>query len=58
MFVYLTLLVSLLSYARFVTLVIRDITNHLGIACFTVRKKDKEGHWEAAGKVDAQKKGQ
>jgi len=44
-FVYLTLAVSFLSYARFCTLVINDITNYLGIACFTVRKKDAEGVW-------------
>lgn len=54
--VYATLLISAVSYGRFVYLVINDITNYLGIACFTVRKKDKEGHWEDAKKVDAQKK--
>jgi ethanolaminephosphotransferase len=51
-----TLLISLVSYGRFVYLVINDITNYLGIACFTVRKRDNEGHWEDAKKVDAQKK--
>jgi ethanolaminephosphotransferase len=54
--VYATLLISLISYGRFVYLVINDITDYLGIACFTVRKRDKEGHWEDAKKVDAQKK--
>jgi len=44
-FVYLTLAVSFFSYARFCTLVINDITNYLGIACFTVRKKDAKGMW-------------
>ncbi|KAF7971030.1 hypothetical protein HWV62_22229 [Athelia sp. TMB] len=44
-FIYLTLAVSFLSYARFCTLVIQDITNYMGIACFTVRKKDAQGHW-------------
>jgi len=44
-FVYLTLAVSFFSYARFCTLVINDITNYMGIACFTVRKKDAEGVW-------------
>jgi len=44
-FVYLTLVISLFSYARFCALVINDITNYLGIACFTVRKKDAEGVW-------------
>ena len=43
--VYLTLAVSSLRYARFCILVINDITNYMGIACFTVRKKDAEGHW-------------
>ncbi|KAJ2912227.1 hypothetical protein MD484_g8183, partial [Candolleomyces efflorescens] len=46
--VWATLIISLLAYARFVTLVIRDITNHLGIACFTVRKKDEHGVWKSA----------
>lgn len=55
MFVYLTLAVTFLSYARFCTLVIRDITNYLGIACFTVRKKDKDGEWVEASAVDAKK---
>ncbi|KAI0803223.1 Choline/ethanolaminephosphotransferase [Irpex lacteus] len=50
--VYLTLAVSFFSYARFCTLVINDITNYLGIACFTVRKKDTTGHWRRAGSVD------
>lgn len=27
----------------------------MGIACFTVRKKDAAGHWVKAAKVDAQK---
>jgi len=44
-FVWITLIVSFFSYARFVTLVIRDITEYLGIACFTVRKKGKDGVW-------------
>lgn len=44
-FVYLTLVISLLVYGRFCTLVINDITNYLGIACFTVRKKDDHGVW-------------
>ncbi|KAG8749470.1 hypothetical protein FRC14_001340, partial [Serendipita sp. 396] len=54
--VYATLLLTLASYGRFVYSVINDITDYLGIACFTVRKRDKEGHWEDAKKVDAQKK--
>lgn len=44
-FIYLTLAVSFIIYARFCALVIRDITEFLGIACFTVRKKDAEGVW-------------
>ena len=50
--VFLTLAVSFFSYARFCTLVINDITNYLGIACFTVRKKDATGHWRRAASVD------
>ena len=48
LFVYVTLAVAFLSYARFCYLVINDITNYLGIACFTVRKKDAQGNWKAA----------
>lgn len=44
--VYATLLISLVSYGRFCTLVIGDITNHLGIACFTVRKRGNDGVWK------------
>lgn len=44
-FIYVTLVVSFITYARFCTLVIKDITEYLGIACFTVRKKDAEGVW-------------
>ncbi|PCH34342.1 Choline/ethanolaminephosphotransferase [Wolfiporia cocos MD-104 SS10] len=54
-FVYVTLAVSFLSYARFCMLVIKDITNYLGIACFTVRKKDKSGEWVEAAVVDGKK---
>ncbi|KAF8435748.1 choline ethanolaminephosphotransferase [Boletus edulis BED1] len=44
-FVYLTLIISFIAHARFCTFVIRDITEYLGMACFTVRKKDAEGVW-------------
>ncbi|TFK70097.1 Choline/ethanolaminephosphotransferase [Pluteus cervinus] len=44
-FVWLTLVVSFVTYARFCYLVINDITNYLGIACFTVRKRDEKGVW-------------
>ncbi|KAI0931051.1 hypothetical protein AcW1_001453 [Taiwanofungus camphoratus] len=54
-FVYVTLAVSFLSYARFSTLVINDITNYLGIACFTVRKKDRSGEWVEASVVDGKR---
>ena len=47
-FVWFTLFISFAAYARFVTLVISDITNYLGIACFTVRKKDDKGVWHSA----------
>jgi ethanolaminephosphotransferase len=51
LFVLVTLVVSFASYARFVTLVINDITDYLGIACFTVRKKDEAGHWASPTKA-------
>ncbi|KAI0319538.1 Choline/ethanolaminephosphotransferase [Amylostereum chailletii] len=47
-FVYVTLFIAALSYGRFVVLVINDITNYLGIACMTVRKKDSRGVWRDA----------
>lgn len=50
--VFVTLGISAISYARFCTLVINDITNFLGIACFTVRKKDLSGQWRRAASVD------
>ncbi|EJC98650.1 uncharacterized protein FOMMEDRAFT_113814 [Fomitiporia mediterranea MF3/22] len=58
-----TLLLSFLTYARFVYVVINDITNFLGIACFTVRKKDSSGVWRSSipesptMEVDAQTNG-
>jgi hypothetical protein len=51
LFVLATLVISFASYARFVTLVINDITEYLGIACFTVRKKDAGGHWTSPTKA-------
>jgi ethanolaminephosphotransferase len=51
-FVYLTLTISAAVYARFCTLVINDITNYLGIACFTVRRKDEYGVWRSKGHKD------
>ena len=43
--VWVTLLISFFAYGRFCTLVIKDITEYLGIACFTVKKRDKTGVW-------------
>jgi len=54
LFVLATLVVSFASYARFVTLVINDITEYLGIACFTVRKRDAEGHWASPTKAKSE----
>ncbi|KAH9950982.1 Choline/ethanolaminephosphotransferase [Amylocystis lapponica] len=54
-FVYITLTVAFVSYARFCTLVIHDITNYLGIACFTVKKKDKGGEWVEASTVNGKR---
>ena len=44
-----------MRYARFVTLVIRDITSYLGIACFTVRKRNESGEWIEASEVNSTK---
>ena len=44
-FIYLSLIISLVSYGRFVYFVIGDITDYLGIACLTVRKRDEHGNW-------------
>ncbi|KAH8111880.1 CDP-alcohol phosphatidyltransferase-domain-containing protein [Phellopilus nigrolimitatus] len=46
--VYASLLLSFVAYARFCYLVIGDITDFLGIACFTVRKKGIDGAWHSA----------
>ena len=55
LFVYVSLAMTFLSYARFCYLVINDITEYLGIACFTVRKKDKAGDWVAVGAANGKK---
>jgi ethanolaminephosphotransferase len=47
-FVYVVLVVVFVTYARFVVLVISDITNYLGIACLRVRKRDVNGVWRSA----------
>jgi len=47
-FVFVILAISLVTYARFVMLVISDITNYLGIACLTVHKRDANGVWRSA----------
>jgi ethanolaminephosphotransferase len=47
-FVLLVLAIALVTYARFVMLVISDITNYLGIACLTVYKRDGDGVWRRA----------
>ncbi|KAJ4478390.1 Choline/ethanolaminephosphotransferase [Lentinula aciculospora] len=62
LYIYTTLFVSFITYARFCVLVIKDVTEFMGVACFTVRKKDGEGRWrggvgegkgmEGKGKVD------
>ena len=43
MFVWVTLVITLIAYGRFASLVIWGITNYLGVACFTVKKKEGEG---------------
>jgi len=47
-YVYVVLVVVSVTYARFVVLVISDITNYLGIACLTVHKRDVNGVWRSA----------
>ncbi|THH31035.1 hypothetical protein EUX98_g3163 [Antrodiella citrinella] len=51
-FIHLSLALSLISYTTFCAQVINEITNYLGIACFTVRKKDESGAWRRAASVD------
>ena len=50
--VFIALLASTFVYARFCYRVIRDVTEFLGIACFTVRKKDEKGVWRRTAEVD------
>ncbi|CAE6477706.1 unnamed protein product [Rhizoctonia solani] len=52
LFILISLGASFLAYARFCIAVINDITNYLGIACFTVRKKDEKGEWKDAVKKE------
>ncbi|THV03702.1 hypothetical protein K435DRAFT_774824 [Dendrothele bispora CBS 962.96] len=49
--VYTTLVISLVRYGVFVTMVIREVTAYLGIACFRVLRRDGEGEWRNAGEV-------
>lgn len=42
------MIVAGLTYGRFVVTVVNEITNYLGIACLTVRKKDANGEWQDA----------
>lgn len=51
--VFLMLAISLFSYARFCYIVINEITNHLGIACFTVRKRDEDGVWRSPDTISS-----
>ncbi|KAF8621745.1 hypothetical protein AX15_007539 [Amanita polypyramis BW_CC] len=51
--VFATLAVSAFVYVRFCYNVIKDVTEYLGIACFTVRKKDEKGVWRRAGEEPA-----
>jgi ethanolaminephosphotransferase len=54
-FVFVVLALAFMTYARFVVLVIFDITNYLGIACLTVQKRDANGVWRSA--LPSEKKG-
>jgi len=47
LFIGVSLFISLVSYGRFCVLIIKDITEYLGIACFTVRKRNKDGEWRS-----------
>jgi ethanolaminephosphotransferase len=47
-FIFVVLAIALMTYARFVVLVISDITNYLGIGCLTVSKWDVNGVWRSA----------
>lgn len=51
LFVFATLLVSFIAYARFCVLVINDITDYMGIACFTVRKRNQKGDWSKTEQI-------
>ncbi|KAL0568840.1 hypothetical protein V5O48_013134 [Marasmius crinis-equi] len=56
-FIWVTLAISVLAYGRFCYRVIGDITNYMGIACFTVRKRDKDGEWrDASGDAPGKRK--
>lgn len=42
------LFMSVLTYGQFVVHVISDITEYLGIACLSVRKRGEDGVWRSA----------
>ncbi|KAK4686321.1 hypothetical protein P7C73_g3815, partial [Tremellales sp. Uapishka_1] len=48
-FVWMSFLLALFNYIRFAREVIWQITEHTGIACFTVRHKDSNGQWVEDG---------
>ncbi|KAG8900825.1 hypothetical protein FRB99_005748 [Tulasnella sp. 403] len=56
-FMGVSILLSFGAYVRFCTLVISDITNYLGIACFTVRKRDPAtGQWITSQELEMKQK--
>lgn len=44
-FIWMSFVVALFNYIRFAREVIWQVCDYTGIACFTVRKKDKRGEW-------------
>ncbi|WVW78960.1 hypothetical protein I302_100923 [Kwoniella bestiolae CBS 10118] len=51
-FISMSFFVALFNYIRFAREVIWQITEHTGIACFTVRHKDANGQWVQNGVPD------
>lgn len=50
-FIWMSFFVALFNYIRFAREIIWQICDYTGIACFTVRRRDKSGRWIEAAEM-------
>lgn len=50
-FIWMSFFIALFNYIRFAREVIWQICDYTGIACFTVRRRDKTGRWIEAAEM-------